>query len=87
MLKSIEMLDATSCLTKESKEKTMKGKLLFSPRDMNDSIKNYLHERSWTKKVAGKRKQYAEPRHVFEKGRFREMDGIKNNVGSRNSIW
>lgn len=81
VLKSIEMLDATSCLTKESKEETMKGKLLFSPRDMNDFIKTYLHEKGWTKRADGKRKQYAEPRHAFGNGRFREMDGIKNKVG------
>lgn len=81
ILKSIEMLDATSCLTKESKEKTMKGKLLFSPRDMNDVIKTYLHEKDWTQKADGKRKKYAEPRHAFGNGRFREMDGIKNKVG------
>lgn len=75
------MLDATSCLTKESKEKTMKGKLLFSPRDMNDAIKTALYKKDWTQKADGKKKQYAEPRHAFGHGRFREMDGIKNRVG------
>lgn len=78
---AIEHLDATTCLTKESEEKTMKGKLLFSPRDLNDNLKMVLHKRGWTEKVQGKKKKFAEPRHAFGKGRFREMDGIKNKVG------
>lgn len=81
VVKAIENLDATTCLSKESKEKTMKGKLLFSPRDMNDRLKTELHGKGWTKKAKGKRKKYIEPRHAFGKGRFREMDGIKNTVG------
>jgi hypothetical protein len=81
VLEAIKKLDAISCLTKESKEKTMKGKLLFSPRDMNDALKIALHEKGWTKKAEGKRKKYIEPRHPFGGGRFREMDGLKNKVG------
>lgn len=81
VVEAIENLDATTCLSKESKEKTMKGKLLFSPRDMNDRLKTYLHGKGWTKKAKGKRKKYIEPRHAFGNGRFREMDGIKNTVG------
>lgn len=78
---AIKFLDATRCLTKESREKTMRGKLLFSPRDMNDHLKLMLHKNGWTEKAKGKRKKFAEPRHAFGKGRFREMDGIKNKVG------
>lgn len=81
VIKAIELLDATTCLTKESKEKTMRGKLLFSPPDMNKFLKTSLHALNWTKQVDGKKKQYSEPRHAFGKGRFREMDGIKNKVG------
>ena len=81
VIAAIELLDATTCLTKESKEKTMKGKLLFSPPDMNNFLKLLLHSKRWTEKAKGKRKKYAEPRHAFGKGRFREMDGIKNKVG------
>lgn len=79
---AIEALDATLCLTKESREKTKKGQVLFSPVDMNDYLKTVLHDKDWTEKAkGGKKKKYAEPRHAFGKGRFREMDGIKNNVG------
>lgn len=81
VIKVIELLDATTCLVKESKEKTMKGKLLFSPPEMNKVLKISLHALGWTEGVKGKRKLYKEPRHDFGKGRFREMDGIKNKVG------
>lgn len=78
---AVAQLDATNCLTKESKEKTMKGELLFSPRDLNEYLKLVLHKEGWTTKADGKKKIYAEPRHAFGNGRFREMDGIKNKVG------
>lgn len=81
VLKAINGVDAVFCLTKESAEKTMKGELLFSPRDMNEHLKFALHEQGWTAKVDGRKKKYAEPRHAFGGGRFREMDGIKNKVG------
>lgn len=81
ILEAIKNLDATICLTKESKEKTMKGALLFSPRDMNERLKLALHKKSWTAKADHKKKVFAEPRHVFSGGRFREMDGMKNKIG------
>ncbi|HUY69601.1 MAG TPA: BglII/BstYI family type II restriction endonuclease, partial [Candidatus Tyrphobacter sp.] len=82
VLRAIEVLDATLCLTKESKEKTKKGQLLFSPVDMNNYLKLVSHEKGWTVKAKdGKKKKFAEPRHAFGGGRFREMDGIKNKVG------
>lgn len=81
IITAIEQLDATTCLTKESAEKTMRGELLFSPRDMNEHLKVVLHKNGWTAKAEGKKKIFAEPRHAFGGGRFREMDGIKNKVG------
>jgi len=45
--KVIESLDAEACKTKVSKEKNMKGKLLYSPIDMNNSFKNLLREKGW----------------------------------------
>ena len=59
----------------------MKGRLLFSPKDMNNSLKMMLHKKGWTERAVGRRKEYSEPRHSFGSGRFREMDGIKNTVG------
>ncbi|MBI4289837.1 MAG: restriction endonuclease [Chloroflexi bacterium] len=43
----ISDVDANECRTKVSKEKTMKGKLLFSPIDMNASFKRLLREMAW----------------------------------------
>jgi len=40
-------VDANKCQTKVSQEKTMKGKLLFSPIDMNSAFKCLLRKRSW----------------------------------------
>jgi hypothetical protein len=39
-------VDANKCRTKVSKEKTVKGKLLYSPIDMNTSFKHLLREKS-----------------------------------------
>lgn len=43
----IANVDASKCRTKVSKEKTMKGKLLFSPIDMNAAFKRLLRKRFW----------------------------------------
>jgi len=43
----IASVDADKCRTKISKEKTMKGKMLFSPIDMNASFKKLLREKDW----------------------------------------
>lgn len=43
----ISAIDAKKCQTKVSKEKTMKGKLLFSPIDMNATFKRLLREKAW----------------------------------------
>jgi hypothetical protein len=80
VISAIENLDAITCLTKESSEKTKVGQLLFSPPDLNKAIKTELCEGGWTEKSNGK-KGYIEPRHAFGGNRFREMDGIKNKVG------
>ena len=34
--------------TKRSRERTMKGKMLYSPKDLNRTFKDRFHERSWT---------------------------------------
>lgn len=80
VLAAIRHLDATTCLTKESSEKTKFGQLLFSPPDLNKAMKIELSDHGWTEKSDGK-KGYIEPRYAFGGSRFREMDGIKNKVG------
>lgn len=43
----IKLIDASACKTKISKEKTMAGKALFSPVDMNQQFKELLGKRNW----------------------------------------
>jgi len=43
----IEHVDANACRTKISKEKTKKGKVLFSPIDMNKAFKDLLEVKGW----------------------------------------
>ncbi len=43
----IAAVDAEKCRTKVSKEKTMKGRLLFSPIDMNAEFNRLLRIESW----------------------------------------
>lgn len=47
ILESIEGVNPEVCKTKISKEKTMKGKVLFSPQTMNQEIKKQLVQRGW----------------------------------------
>ena len=43
----IEQVDASTCRTKISKEKTKTGKILFSPIDMNKAFKSLLNAKGW----------------------------------------
>ncbi|NOZ50316.1 MAG: restriction endonuclease [Chloroflexi bacterium] len=43
----ISSVDAEACKTKVSREKRMKGRLLYSPVDMNKSFKHLLLARGW----------------------------------------
>lgn len=43
----IKSVDAEKCRTKVSKEKTMKGKILYSPIEMNKSFDKLLKNREW----------------------------------------
>lgn len=45
----IATVDANQCWTKISKEKTMKGRLLFSPIDLNAAFNLLLRENLGTK--------------------------------------
>lgn len=43
----IAKVDAEACKTKESKEKTMPGRMLYSPKDMNDEFKLSFESLGW----------------------------------------
>jgi hypothetical protein len=44
----IESVDGNACKTKISKEKTMSGKMLFSPIDMNKAFTKLLTDKAWS---------------------------------------
>jgi len=46
----IASVDAESCKTKVSKEKTMRGRLLYSPVDMNDEFTASFRKNGWTER-------------------------------------
>jgi len=46
----IAQVDASTRKDKESKEKTMRGKLLYSPRGLNEAFKNLFRARGWNEK-------------------------------------
>ena len=43
-------VDAEACRTKVSRERTMPGRMLFSPPDMNQAFKNGLQARGWNER-------------------------------------
>jgi len=46
---AVAAVDAESCRVKISKEKTMRGKVLYSPACLNDRFRGALYEREWEK--------------------------------------
>ena len=80
IVNAVNSVDISKVLSKVTHEKT-KEALLFSPKELNHQLKNYLCILGWTEKNESK-KGFIEPRINFdgEKG-FREMDGLKNKVG------
>jgi hypothetical protein len=43
----ISLVDAERCRTKVSKEKRTRGKVFYSPKDMNDNFEEQLNARGW----------------------------------------
>lgn len=50
---AIASVDAEECRTKESKEKTMKGKMLFAPKAMNEKMKEQFKDSGWEERRTG----------------------------------
>lgn len=79
-------IDASLCRTKESEEKTMKGKLLYSPKALNEQFKAILNPAGW--KAIRVKCEYPtsyylpdyEPKRL-RKGAFREIDFVKKKLG------
>ncbi|MBM4033670.1 MAG: restriction endonuclease [Planctomycetes bacterium] len=83
----VEAVDATRYKTKVSREKTMPGRLLFSPRALNRAFTAQLKARGgWQsyKVPCDYPTQYYAPKHApapLSKGAFREIDFVKNKLG------
>lgn len=77
--KVISLVDAESRKTKISKEKTMKGKALYSPIMLNKEFKRLFSERGWS---SHRIPMITEIPEIKKKHTgFREMDAIKNKLG------
>jgi len=72
IINAIRSVDSRKVKVKQSKEKTKKFKMLFSPIQLNKAILDgYLYKRGWTK-----------PKVILnDRGGFIEGDGVKNGVG------
>lgn len=82
----IQNIDSSICKTKVSKEKTMPGAMLYSPRKLNKEFKAIFQEKGWKpQRVPCKYPtQYYlndyEPQRL-RSGAFREMDFLKEKLG------
>ena len=79
----IHQVDSSQCLTKTSKEITMKGKQLYSPRDLNNSFKNEFTKYDWFshKETCHYSTNYytdAYKAKPLNPGAFRDMDFVKD---------
>jgi hypothetical protein len=82
----IRAVDAEQCKLKESKEKTMPGKILYSPIELNKFFKKEFQARGWKKEKVkcDYSTDYYTPeykRKPLNKGAFREMDYVKEKLG------
>jgi len=83
---AIKAIDALACRTKESKEKSMPGTMLFSPVALNECFKEILFKREWKSlrvKCDYPTRFYTQgytPKDL-RRGAFREMDFIKRRLG------
>ena len=83
---AISTVDAEQHRTKESKEKTMRGQMLFSPVDLNKAIKTPLFKQGWLnhRVECEYSTAYYTPEYVStvtENVGFRDMDFVKEKLG------
>lgn len=83
---AIANIDAEGHKTKKSTEKTMMGKMLYSPPSLNETLKTTLYAKDWKSiriPCEYPTKYYAPeyiPR-VLSRGAFREIDFVKEKLG------
>ncbi len=78
-------IDASKYKTKKSKEKTMQGKILYSPVSLNKAFKSDFENTGW--KTIRVKCDYSKDYYITgynraeTRGAFREMDFVKNKLG------
>jgi len=82
----IAEVDSTSCKTKKSREKTMPGRLLYNPKQLNAIFEKLFMAKGWEKKkvVCNYPTDFYEGDYKFKPlntGAFREMDFLKDGLG------
>jgi len=82
----ISKINADAHITKESKEKTMPGKMLYDPKALNKSFKGEFSKLGWGKfkiKCDYSQKYYVEGYNASKPKNppYREMDFVKNKLG------
>ncbi len=84
---AIKSIDASEHKTKESKEKTMRGQMLFSPVSLNKAFKKqFIGKYEWNpiRVRCDYPTKFYVPDYEFKKanrGQFREMDFVKEKLG------
>ncbi|MBI2872477.1 MAG: restriction endonuclease [Chloroflexi bacterium] len=83
---AVETVNADDHRTKSSKEKTMPGRMLFSPKSLNRAFDAFFLPRGWEKKKVPS--VYSTQYYVTgykpsasARGAFREMDFVKEKLG------
>jgi hypothetical protein len=70
----VNSVDAARCKIKESKEKTMQGKMLFSPSDLNTAFKDSFNLLGWRHKKIECNYEYGT---YYENYRIPSISGVK----------
>ncbi|MBA7479454.1 hypothetical protein ES707_14888 [subsurface metagenome] len=80
-------VDSSKCKTKKSEEKTMPGRIIYSPKALNKEFKKGFKKRGWGINIRQKC-NYSDEYYVdgyspkeLKDGAFREMDFIKDKLG------
>jgi len=82
----IHSIDSERCRTKISREKTMPGRILYDPKELNKAFTKEFVKQKWKRrriKCKYSSKYYTEDFHPAEqpKSAFREIDFVKNRLG------
>jgi len=82
----ITKIDASECKTKKSKEKTMPGRMLYSPRKLNMAFCSAFLEKDWSSPRV--KCEYSSDFYTngyeskpLKRGEFRQMDFVKEKLG------